>query len=119
MKRVAIFGNAGAGKSTLAWRLAGLTQLPLYPLDLIQFIGGGGEALISGWKAVGRGDDEALALFGGRAEGLHADLFGGQKPLHRVGEGGGGASFRRRHGGQFFRGVADGLVGRDPSALCV
>src|SRR5438105_14126769 len=43
MKRVAIFGNAGAGKSTLAWRLAGLTQLPLYPLDWIQFRGGGGK----------------------------------------------------------------------------
>ena len=27
----------------LAWRLAGLTQLPLYPLDLIQFRGGGGK----------------------------------------------------------------------------
>ena len=43
MKRVAIFGNAGAGKSTLARRLAGLTQLPLYPLDLIQFKRGGGK----------------------------------------------------------------------------
>jgi adenylate kinase family enzyme len=43
MKRVAIFCNAGAGKSTLARRLAGLTQLPLYPLDLIQFRRGGGK----------------------------------------------------------------------------
>lgn len=41
MKKVAIFGNAGAGKSTLARQLAGLTQLPLYPLDLIQFQRGG------------------------------------------------------------------------------
>jgi adenylate kinase family enzyme len=41
MKRVAVFGNAAGGKSTLAKRLAGLTQLPLYPLDLIQFRGGG------------------------------------------------------------------------------
>jgi adenylate kinase family enzyme len=43
MKRVAIFGNAGAGNSTLARRLAGLTQLPLYPIDLIQFRRDGGK----------------------------------------------------------------------------
>ena len=41
MKRVAVFGNAGGGKSTLARRLAELTQLPLYPLDLMQFKPGG------------------------------------------------------------------------------
>jgi adenylate kinase family enzyme len=40
MKRVAVFGNAGGGKSTLAKRLAELTRLPLYPLDIIQFPGG-------------------------------------------------------------------------------
>jgi adenylate kinase family enzyme len=43
MKRVAVFGNTGGGKSTLARRLAELTRLPLYPLDLIQFRAGGGE----------------------------------------------------------------------------
>jgi adenylate kinase family enzyme len=43
MKKVAVFGNAGAGKSTLAKRLAAITRLPLYPLDLIQFKPGGGE----------------------------------------------------------------------------
>jgi len=37
MKRVAVFGNAGGGKSTLARRLAELTRLPLYPIDMIQF----------------------------------------------------------------------------------
>ena len=37
MNRVAVFGNAGAGKSTLAVRLAELTGIPLYPLDMIQF----------------------------------------------------------------------------------
>ena len=37
MKKVAVFGNAGGGKSTLARRLAELTRLPLYPLDMIQF----------------------------------------------------------------------------------
>src|SRR5262249_59604825 len=41
MKRVAVFGNAGGGKSTLARRLAELTQLPLYTLDLMQFRAGG------------------------------------------------------------------------------
>ncbi len=40
MKRVAVFGNAAAGKSTLARRLAELTDLPLYPLDTIQFRAG-------------------------------------------------------------------------------
>jgi hypothetical protein len=42
MKKVAVFGNTGGGKSTLARRLAELTRLPLYPLDLIQFKAGGG-----------------------------------------------------------------------------
>jgi adenylate kinase family enzyme len=46
MKRVAIFGNAGGGKSTLARRLASLTRLPLYPLDIVQFPGGGRGAKI-------------------------------------------------------------------------
>jgi adenylate kinase family enzyme len=43
VKRVAVFGNAGGGKSTLAKRLADLTRLPLYPLDTIQFRAGGGK----------------------------------------------------------------------------
>jgi adenylate kinase family enzyme len=37
MARVAVFGNAGGGKSTLARDLAEITGLPLYPLDIIQF----------------------------------------------------------------------------------
>jgi hypothetical protein len=41
MKRVAVFGNAGGGKSTLARRLAELTGLPLYVLDMMQFRPGG------------------------------------------------------------------------------
>jgi adenylate kinase family enzyme len=43
VKKVAVFGNAGGGKSTLAKRLAELTRLPLYPLDMIQFRAGGGK----------------------------------------------------------------------------
>jgi len=37
---VAIFGNAGGGKSTLARLLAEITQLPLYVIDFMQFPGG-------------------------------------------------------------------------------
>ena len=41
MKRIAVFGNTGGGKSTLARQLAELTGLPLYPLDLIEYRAGG------------------------------------------------------------------------------
>jgi adenylate kinase family enzyme len=41
MKKVAVFGNTEGGKSTSARRVAELTQLPLYPLDAIQFKAGG------------------------------------------------------------------------------
>lgn len=44
MRRVAVFGNAGGGKSTLARRLAELTGLPLHVIDMIQY-GPGGEAV--------------------------------------------------------------------------
>src|SRR5262245_36397600 len=41
MKRVAVFGNAGGGKSAIARRLADLTGLPLYVIDMMQFRAGG------------------------------------------------------------------------------
>jgi hypothetical protein len=41
MKRVAVFGNAGGGKSTLARQLAEITGLPLYVVDMLQFEEGG------------------------------------------------------------------------------
>ncbi len=41
MKKIAIFGNTGGGKSTLAKQLAEVTGLPLYPLDKIQYKFGG------------------------------------------------------------------------------
>ena len=41
MKRVAIFGNAGGGKSTLARELAAITGLPLHVIDKLQFRPGG------------------------------------------------------------------------------
>ena len=43
MKRVAIFGNAGGGKSTLARELAAITGLPLQSLDMLRFLPGGAE----------------------------------------------------------------------------
>ena len=41
MKKVAIFGNAGGGKSTLARRLAQKTGLPLYTIDKLKYRAGG------------------------------------------------------------------------------
>lgn len=43
MKKVAVFGNAGGGKSTLAKRLSELTGLPLHSIDKMQFRAGGEE----------------------------------------------------------------------------
>lgn len=43
MQKVAVFGNAGGGKSTLSRRLAELTGLPLYPLDKLKYRPGGAE----------------------------------------------------------------------------
>ena len=42
MKKIAIFGNTGGGKSTLARELSRLTGMPLCGLDLIQYQPGGG-----------------------------------------------------------------------------
>ena len=41
MQRVAVFGNAGGGKSTLARRLAAVTRLPLHVVDMMQWQAGG------------------------------------------------------------------------------
>lgn len=43
MRKVAVFGNAGGGKSTLSKRLSEITGLPLYVLDKIQYQSGGTE----------------------------------------------------------------------------
>jgi len=43
MKRVAIFGNACGGKSTLAVELAKITGLPLYVIDKVKYRPGGSE----------------------------------------------------------------------------
>jgi adenylate kinase family enzyme len=41
VKRVAVFGNAGGGKSTVARELARITGLPLHVIDMMQFRAGG------------------------------------------------------------------------------
>jgi adenylate kinase family enzyme len=41
MKKVAVFGNAGGGKSTLSKRLSEITGLPLHILDKIKYQPGG------------------------------------------------------------------------------
>ena len=43
MKKVAVFGNAGGGKSTVARKLAALTGLPLHVIDMMPFQAGGQE----------------------------------------------------------------------------
>jgi adenylate kinase family enzyme len=43
VKKVAVFGNAGGGKSTLSKRLSEIAGLPLYVLDKIQYRSGGTE----------------------------------------------------------------------------
>jgi len=37
MKKIAIFGKPGSGKSTLSKKLASVTRIKLYPLDLIEY----------------------------------------------------------------------------------
>jgi adenylate kinase family enzyme len=37
MKKVAVFGNAGGGKSALSRQLAEITRLPLHIVDIVQF----------------------------------------------------------------------------------
>ena len=52
MKKVAVFGNAGGGKSTLSKRLAELTGLPLVVLDLLQYKTGGVEVPEEEYQAI-------------------------------------------------------------------
>lgn len=51
MKKVAVFGNAGGGKSTLSQCLAHMTGLPWIPLDSIKYQPGGGELPQAEFKA--------------------------------------------------------------------
>jgi len=76
MKRVAVFGNAGGGKSTLARRLAELTGLPLYVVDMMQFRAGGAkvpqEEFLQAHADLLRRDEWIIDGFGNAATGrLH------------------------------------------------
>ena len=51
MNKVAVFGNAGAGKSTLSKRLSEITGLPLIALDRIQYKPGGEKVSHTDYKA--------------------------------------------------------------------
>lgn len=51
MQKVAVFGNAGGGKSTLSKRLAQFTGLPLIALDLLKYTPGGEEVPHAEYKA--------------------------------------------------------------------
>lgn len=50
MKKVAVFGNAGGGKSTLSKRLSEITGLPLHVLDKIKCQSGGTEVPAEDYK---------------------------------------------------------------------
>ena len=52
MKKVAVFGNAGGGKSTLSKRLSEITGLPLYTLDKIKYQPGGIEVPQEDYKHI-------------------------------------------------------------------
>ena len=69
MKRVAIFGNAGGGKSTLALELAQITRLPLAVLDKLQFRAGGAKVpddeFQRAYATVLAGDEWIIDGFGG------------------------------------------------------
>lgn len=51
MRKVAVFGNAGGGKSTLSKRLAKITGLPMTALDLLKYSPGGEEVPYEDYKS--------------------------------------------------------------------
>jgi adenylate kinase family enzyme len=69
MKRVAVFGNAGGGKSTLSQRLAEITGLPLYTLDIVQFRDG---RYVAGEKDGGK-------LSGAEYQKVHSEILSREK----------------------------------------
>jgi len=52
MKRVAVFGNAGGGKSTLSKKLSQFTGLPLHTLDKVKYHAGGTEVSYEEYKRI-------------------------------------------------------------------
>ena len=69
MKQVAVFGNAGAGKSRLALELAAITSLPLHVIDMMQFREGGEgvphDEFLAAHDALLRQDEWIIDGFGG------------------------------------------------------
>jgi len=69
MKRVAVFGNAGAGKSQLARELASIAGLPLHVVDMMQFRAGGEavphDEFVAAHAALLRQDQWIIDGFGG------------------------------------------------------
>ena len=95
MKRVAIFGNAGGGKSTLARELAAITGLPLHVVDMLEFRPGGvavppeeylrtHNALIAGekWIIDGYGGKTVWERLAAADTLIHVDL---PLPVHAIG----------------------------------
>lgn len=52
MKKVAVFGNTGGGKSTLSKRLSEITGLPLHILDKVKYLPGGIEVPSEDYKRI-------------------------------------------------------------------
>ncbi|BCL38695.1 adenylate kinase [Nostoc sp. MS1] len=50
MRKVAVFGNAGGGKSTLSKKLSQMTGLPFYPLDKMKYQSGGAEVSVEEYQ---------------------------------------------------------------------
>lgn len=69
MRKIAVFGNAGGGKSALARKLAELTRIPLHVVDMMQFRPGGAavayEEFLQAHAQVLRSDAWIIDGFGG------------------------------------------------------
>jgi len=69
VKKVAIFGSAGGGKSALARKLAEVTRLPLHVVDMMQFRAGGAavphEEYLKAHAELPRSDAWIIDGFGG------------------------------------------------------
>ena len=72
MRRVAVIGNAGGGKSTLCGLLSRVTNLPLFPIDKIQWKPGwvpaSSEEITSAHEAILAQDEWIIDGWGGWAD---------------------------------------------------
>jgi adenylate kinase family enzyme len=65
MKKVAVFGNAGGGKSTLSKKLAQITGLPLHILDKVQYR----------WRSLSEGESRGVAVPAEEYKRIHAQIL--------------------------------------------